>query len=197
MMYNVYNARKREGMGLSMTVKELIMRYDIRDGATMNRPGSLFIARQREVTKDNMLDEIKARKAEILACFAAEREARVNARAAREARIKGIEGLKEIQAAIADLAEWRREFNASFDGEGAVGGLGVRKMPEYDIDGMIQRYPRAAAYIRAKEYADKANSELSRIGSRALDDVIDGDWQSAMRQMEKDLDEYADRHLWD
>lgn len=180
-----------------MTVKELIRHYDIRDGATMNKPGSLYIARQREVTKDNMLDEIKARKAEILAYFAAEREARVNARAAREAKIKAIEGLSDIQAALADLAAWRREFSASFDGEGAIGGLGVRKMPGYDIDGMMQRYPRAAAYIRAKEYADKENSELSRIGSRAMDGVIDGDWQSAMRQMEKDLDEYADRHLWD
>ena len=180
-----------------MTPKELIKRYDIRDGEMMGKPGALFIARQDAVMRDRMLDEIKARKPEILAYFAAEREAKRDAKAEREAKIKAIEGLEDIQNAIADLAAWQREFNASFDGEYAVGGLGVRDYPHYDIDAMMQRYPQAAAYLRAKEYADKQNTELSIIGEKALNAVIDGNWQSAMEQMDKDVDEFTRRHMWD
>lgn len=180
-----------------MTVKEMIDNYDIRDGATMGKPGALYIARQAEVMRDNMLNEIKTHKADIMAHFAAEREAKVNAKAAREARIKAIEGLADIKEAIADLAKWQREFNASFEGEGAVGGLGVRNYPEHDIDAMMQRYPHAAAYLRAEEYANKTNYELATIGKKALEAVIEGDWQAAMAQMDKDIDAYTTRNMWD
>lgn len=180
-----------------MTTKELIDTYDIRDGATMGKPGALFIARDTKVVRDKMLNEIKARKPEILAYYATEREAKANAKAAREARIKAIDGLADIKAAIADFAAWQREFNASFEGEGAVGGLGVRNYPEHDIDAMMQRYPHAAAYLRAEEYANKTNYELATIGKKALEAVIDGDWQAAMAKMDKDIDAYTTRHMWD
>ena len=177
-----------------MTTEELIDRYGIKDGATMGKPGALFISRQQQVKRDNMLDEIKSRKPEILAHFAAKREGAKQAAQAREAKIKSIEGLDIIQSAIADITAWRTEFSASFDD---VGGLGVRPSPNYDIKSMLERYPHAAAYLRAKEYADKSNYELSGIGKNALDRVIDGDWEAAMVQMDKDLEAYTDRHLWD
>ena len=180
-----------------MTTKELIQLYDIRDGAAMGKPGALLIARQNAVLRDKMLDEIKTRKPEILAYFAAEREAKSNAKAEREARIKAIDGLAEIQNAIADIAAWRREFNASFEGDDAIGGLGVRECPHYDVDAIMKRYPQAAAYLRAKEYADKENVELSIIGKKALDAVINGEWQNAMEQMDKDIDAFTEKHMWD
>lgn len=180
-----------------MTTTELIERYGIKDGAQYGKPGAIRIMKDKLCMMEKALPEIQAHKAEILAYLAAEREAKERAEAEREAKIKAIEGLKEIQDAIEDMNNWREEFSASFEGEGAVGGLGVRAKPEYDIDGMMQRYPQAAAYIKAKKYAVKSNYELSAIGDKALEGVINGDWKAAIDTMEAELKEYTDRHLWD
>lgn len=192
MWYTVFRSNER---GLTtMTITEIINIYNIRDGATMGKPGAIYIANAKQATKDNMLDEIKARKPEILKHFADERARKEAEVAERKAKIDAIPGLKEINAAIDDLAAWRREFNASFDD---VGGLGVRAKPEYDLDAMMAQYPQAAAYIKAEEYAHKTNYELSSIGKRALEGVINGNWEEAIDQMNKELKAFTDRHFWD
>lgn len=178
-----------------MTTKELISRYDIFD--PQNGNGTIGIRNKDAVMRDNAIDEIKARKAEIIAYFAAERKAEADAKAERESRIAQIDGLAEIKAAIADLEKWNSEFERSFEGANACGGFGVRSKPDVDIDALKQKHPRAAAYLRAEEEVYSGNYEVAEIGRKALEEVIYGDYEKAMDEMGKDIKAYVDRRIWD
>ena len=178
-----------------MTIKELIDKYGIEE-ATGEHAGNIYVRYGREAQRDNAVQEIKAKKPEILAYFAQRREAAKQAREEREAKIAAIEGLAELKAAYTDLIKWQREFEASFESEDG-GGFGVRPKPQYDIGGMLARYPQAAAYLKAEDEAHKSNYELSEIGKRALETVIAGDWEKAMETMQAEIKAFTERHLWD
>ena len=184
-----------------MTIEQLIRRYTLSLTINPATNQEALLADLKAIKRDNATEEIKQKKAEIMEYLRAEKaekerlaeEAQKKAKE-RSERIKQIDGLKEIQDAIEDLEQWQYEFDRSFDD---VGGLGVRPMPEYDIKAMRQKYPRADAYLRAENEWLKSNYELSDIGKRALEEVIFGDWQKAMEMMDKEIKEFADRHLWD
>jgi len=176
-----------------MTVKELINRYNI----IPEPDGRLRVRNVRMAKKDNAVPEITRRKAEIMAYFEQEKEEKAKAKKERQEKIEAIEGLAEIKKAIQEKAEWQIRFNQSFEGEGAVGGMGVGEYPKYDIKGMLQKYPRAAAYLKAEEYEQKQNIELSIIGEKALSEVVFGDYEKAMRDMEQELKNFREKHLWD
>lgn len=113
----------------------------------------------------------------------------------RRRKIEEIEGLTEIELAKDDLNKWYEEFEDSFSD---CGGLGVRKKPSYNFDEMSEKYPRAAAYLKAKEYADSANFMKSSIGEKAVEAIINNeDFQSVICQMEKEWSDYADEHMFD
>ena len=133
----------------------MIDRYGLRlatrfDGGKLVKTGNILISRSQLVQKDNALADIKAAKPEIIACLEAQETAERAALEERERKIAAIPGLKEIQAAQEDVAAWNKEFRESFED---VGGLGVRKKPEYDFDAMFAEYPVAAAYLKALSYS--------------------------------------------
>jgi hypothetical protein len=185
----------------NMTIEQLVRRYTLSITINPATNQEALMADLGAIKRDNAKEEIKQKKAEIMAYLKdqrAEDEKRAEEARQREKdrseRIKQIEGLKEIQDAIEDLERWQYEFDKSFDD---VGGLGVRPKPDYDIKAMRQKYPRADAYLRAEEEYLKSNYELSAIGKRALEEVIFGDWQKAMETMDKEIKEFVDRHIWD
>lgn len=175
-----------------MTVDEIIKRYDLRriDNDRFVCKNSLLLK------KENARDELIAKKAEI--------KARLNELAEKEklkcedrmARINAIEGLDEIQSAIIDLKNWHYEFEKSFDD---VGGLGVRKKPEYDFEAMYKKYTRAAAYLKAEKMADKDNYELSAIGRKALDRIIyePDNYDKVIEEMEREVNQFVEKHMFD
>ncbi|MBQ2063443.1 MAG: hypothetical protein II456_02590 [Firmicutes bacterium] len=174
-----------------MTIREMIDRYAIIEG-TGDKRGKIYVGRASLADREGTFDEIRARKGEILKYF----EDQARDAELRAAKVRSIEGLDIITAAIADMNGWRREFNASFDSEDG-GGFGVRPHPDHDIDALMQRYPRAAAYLKAKEYADKESLSLSEIGKRAVDRILDGDYVNAISDMQSEIKAFVDRHLWD
>jgi hypothetical protein len=185
----------------NMTIEQLVRRYTLSITINPATNQEALMADLGAIKRDNAKEEIKQKKAEIMAYLKdqrAEDEKRAEEARQREKdrseRIKQIDGLKEIQDAIEDLDRWQYEFEKSFDD---VGGLGVRPKPDYDIKAMRQKYPRADAYLRAESEYLKSNYELSAIGQRALEEVIFGDWQKAMETMEKEIKVFADRHIWD
>lgn len=181
----------------AMTTAELIRKYKIvlMDHNTPYGKPALRIYNDRDAIKDGAVQEIKARKAEIIAYFAAEREAAANAHYHRLAKINAIEGLKEITAAEREIAAWHAEFNRQANTEDGV--LCMPEYPKYDLKAMYAQYPHAAAYIKAREYAEKENDELAAIGRKALDAVIDGDYTTAMAAMDADIEKFTDAHMWD
>ena len=80
------------------------------------------------------------------------------------ALIQLMEDSAERQAAMDDLNAWKKEFNDSFRD---CGGLGVRAKPMYDFDKLYATYPRAAAYLKAEEYADSSHYAKSAAGKKA------------------------------
>lgn len=184
-----------------MTIEKLIEKYGIDQCSKLTENGYVYenkiMVRYPDIAKrDDALEEIKTRKQEIIAYFEGKREAEQRELREREEKINAIDGLKEITDAIEDLNEWQVEFEKSFNN---VGGFGVRPHPEYDLEGMYKKYPAAKAYIDAKKYTLKENVELSIIGKKALERIINSpeDHKEIMEDMKKDLNAFAEKHLWD
>lgn len=143
-----------------------------------------------------VLPTLKECKEEVLA-YLKEQEAERKARYEdRVSRINAIEGLSEIKEAQDDLARWRYEFNKSFDD---VGSFGVRPKPNYDMDELYEKYPIAASYLKAENYRNKENVELSTIGEKALERIIyhPEEHLEAIEEMNRDLEAFRDRHAFD
>lgn len=170
-----------------MDIKTLVERYSI----TIN--GDMLRVSRRVPEKE--LAWIKEHKPEIMAYIREKAEEERKARAERERKISEIEGLSVIDAAHEDLAKWRREFERSFD---EVGGQGVRPKPQYDLPALYAKYPRACAYIKAREYSYSSNYAKAHCGKEALEKIINGeDYESAIRDMDGAWLAYCEEHIWD
>lgn len=177
-------------------IDELIKKYRLQ----YLEDNDKFIVRESDLArKDKVLDELKALAPEIKARFRKIRAEERKMYEERQKRIAAIEGLDEIRKAQNDLALWHKEFSASFNGEYAVGGMGVRAKPEYDLKAMYEKYPVAAAYLKAKAQSEKSNYELSEIGKKALEEIINNptDYKHILKQMEREIKEFTDHHMWD
>lgn len=159
-----------------------------------------FIVRESDLArKDNVVDELKTLAPEIKTRFReiwAEERKRYQE---RQEKISAIEGLDETRKAQNDLVLWHKEFFTSFDGENAVGGFGVSPKPKYDLKSMYEKYPIAAAYLKAEAQSEKSNYELSGIGKKALEEIVNNptNYKNILEQMEREIKEFTDRHMWD
>ena len=147
------------------------------------------------VKRDGAGPLIKAHKPEIIAWLKT-REAEANAAAeVRRAKIAAIPGLAEIRAAQNEVTAWDKEFNRLAESEDGVSVFRTR--PQYDFAAMSAKYPQAAAYLKAESLSLKSNYELAAIGDKALEMVIDGEWQAALDYIKVENDKFVERHLWD
>ena len=90
-----------------MTVEELVKRFRI----TKAENGKIRFWGKPEAAKYR--DEIRSKKAEIIAYLDAQAEAKRKAYEERKAKIAAIEGLKEIRDAKYDLEAWHRGHTQS------------------------------------------------------------------------------------
>lgn len=178
-----------------MNAQELILRYRIAlqiDGHGQPT-GNLAVYRADKAA----LAAIKAAKPEIVSMLLEQREAGIRAEQERQKKIAAITGLREIEAARADLVNWKLEFDASFDSENG-GGVGVRPKPKYDMDAMYAQYPRAKAYLDAQDFASSENDAKSAAGRKALEAIINGkNHEQAIDTMNSEWAAYCEAHLWD
>lgn len=178
-----------------MNTQELIQRYKIalKIDEHGQPTGNLVVYRADKAA----LAAIKAAKPEIVAALLAQREAGLRAEQERLAKIDAIPGLREIEAARADLVNWKLEFDASFDSENG-GGVGVRPKPKYDMDALYAKYPRAKAYLEAQDFAESDNDAKAAAGRKALEAIINGEnHEQAIHTMNSEWAAYCESHLWD
>lgn len=171
----------------ALEIREFINKFSIsRETDRSGKPtGRIQVANVEAVKADPAAPErIRELKPEIMEFFSA-------------AYHPEIEGLAEIRKAEAELSAWHRKFERSFEGENAVGGMGVGPKPQHDIKAMLDEYPRAAAYLKAERNASKSNIELSEIGRKAELEIIFGDYREAMEHMEAAEKAFTERHIWD
>lgn len=175
-----------------MEIKGLIERY----GISLYGEDKIRIDNVRLVKKDKAEEMIKSQKPEIMSYLKEEKMDEKRACEEREAKIKAIEGLEEICNAIEEQIKWREDFNRAM--ESPDGCVRMRAKPEDNIDELRQKYPRAAAYLTAEDESLKRNHELSAIGKRALEAIINGeDHEDVMARMKDEQDAFANRHMWD
>lgn len=145
--------------------------------------------------KDNMDDTIRTNKADILAILRDRREAKRKAYEDRKRKIEAIEGLNEILECRNAWANWHADFEHMMETESAIMHVSAPITKEKDLR---EKYPRADAYLKAQHEANKSNYELSAIGRKALERIIDGDdYLSAIEAMDLEIAEFVKKHAWD
>lgn len=178
-----------------MELKEMVKKYGVSlynpsaaYRAENNLPsGELLYVENIDLLKsDNMSDYIREHKQEIID-FLKESEAKVSA----------IPGLKEIETSEKEWRKFRYNFNASFDSENAAGIQANMKMPDSDPAALRKKYPQADAYLQMKNLASSYNFELSAIGDKAIEMVIDGNWQKALKYADHEQQKLVEKHQWD
>lgn len=94
----------------------------------------------------------------------------------RRAKVAAIEGLAELRAAQADLSK------AGIDDLADM----LQKRDE-----LWSKYPRAAAYMEAERWISSENPVKVRLGSRAMEKILDGDDpEAAIQEMSQGLDAF-------
>lgn len=177
-----------------MTTKELIDRYGI---VPINGTGNIQATRGALIRTDNAQDEIRSRKAEILAYFQTRDEDRERAHKTQAAKIAAIDGLRELQAAIEAVRKYNGNFRKMMEDE-YNDGIFPPEKPSVNLDDLRARYPRAAAYLRAESWTFASNSAKNSAGRKALNRIIEGeDYAAAIADMEKEFDQYLDEQRWD
>lgn len=145
--------------------------------------------------KDNMDDTIRTNKADILAILRDRKASKRKAYEERQNKIKAIEGLAEIMEYRNAWANWHEAFEHMMENGSGVMHVSAPTTKEKDLR---EKYPRADAYLRAQHEADKSNYELSAIGKKALERIIDGDdYLSAIEDMDSEIEEFVKKHSWD
>lgn len=136
--------------------------------------------------KINILDELKA-----------DYDRRQAAMRERERKINSIEGLQEIRDAYHAEDRYRAAFERMMDDESNDGACPPTR-PTADIPALLEKYPRAAAYLEAERYSMAAHYVKAAAGRKAIDAIIDGeDYQAAIAAMEKKWADHVAASIWD
>lgn len=177
---------------MEMKLEEIIKKYDIR---YMNGNVCMEERCMKRAEKDGMLDTIKELKGETIAYFKNKEEREAQEAKEREEKIRAIEGLAEIESCRMAWSEWRAEFNDMMETGSSFMNT---PRPSMEVKELRKKYPRADAYLTALAEANKTNYEMSDIGSKAVERIINGeDYTQVLSDMKKDMKEFLDRHIWD
>lgn len=177
-----------------MTAKELIEKYELFEQNGMVGIPNMYMTGSN---KESLLAEIKARKPEILEELRKKEEEARAAAAERQAKIDAIEGLKEIDDLRDAWAEYHRKFDEMMDDE-YNDGVNPPTPPKQKPEDLMDQYPRAAAYIKARSYAGAANFRKHAAGKKSVDRIINGeDYNKAISDMESEWTAHVRSHAWD
>lgn len=173
-----------------MTTQELIEKYRI-----SRHREKLWVGNGDAVTQDGSLDEIKARKSEIIAFLEQIEAEQKRVAEERRAKINAIEGLKELQNAIHEAEAYQIAFSKFIENDG-IGECPVK--PSADIDALKQTYPAAAAYVLAESWYYSSHYVKSAAGKSALEQIINGeDCTAVIKSMQNNWSAYCEEHIWD
>ena len=145
-------------------IKSMIERYQITDCHN----GNIGIYNTKGITQEEVRT-IKAAKPEILAYFAAEREAQEAEQEWRRRNFEAIEGLVELRDARAA-----------------------------HVKALETKYPAAVFALSMEQRNYGSNYELAAMAKRAYDALCDGqDWQEVKATYDAENSAFTERHSWD
>ncbi len=138
--------------------------------------------------EDGVIAELKARKAEIIDAIKAQAAAKKAAEEDRKNRINAIDGLAEIKAAQSRIFARSMKIDEVTNGDGDFSFVDTTK-EEYDFEAAYQKYPKAAAYLKAEALSENRDEKLAKVGKKALDEILYGDWEKAVEMMNSEKNE--------
>lgn len=107
----------------------------------------------------------------------------------RKAKVAAIEGLDEIRAAIKNRFAY---FQAKMRFE--RGEIEFEDVPVYnpgEVEALEKKHPRAAAYLEADRWISTQNIIKVRLGSRAMEKILNGeDPEAVIQEMSRGLDAF-------
>lgn len=175
-----------------MQVQELIKNYQI----SLAGPDRLRV-NARLAQADGAMDEIKAKKPEIIACLTEKQHKAERAAAERAAKINAIPGLDELRSALEDSARFRAAFRRMMADE-HNDGVSQPPKPSTDPEEVASKHPRAAAFVKAETWSHAEHDVKAAAGATALEKIINGeDHEAALAAMEAEWNNYCNKHLWD
>ncbi len=172
-------------------VRNLVAKYSIRlvDEQTLY---SIVPKRTSKSKMEEIQKEIKSAKPQIIVYLKQQKEEEQKRRAAeleRQKKIAGIEGLDYLD----HLAhEWNSYSDQQYS---YIASGGLKKRPQEPVETLEEasaRFPRAAAYRKARGYEMTSNDMKSAAGRKAMRRIKDGeDHLMVIQEMEKEWNKAA------
>jgi len=171
-------------------IEAIIRKYKITDKGN----GMLSVAVRPSESEMDLLKRIKP---EVLAYFAEEKARKQARREARQAKINAIEGLQELRNALDDEARYARAFDRMMENE-CNDGVNPPKRPTVKSADLKEKYPRAAAYIKAENWSFSNNYAKSAAGEKAMKRIVDAeDYETVLADMETAWSAHYKERMWD
>lgn len=138
----------------------------------------------------------KAHKPEIMAYLLNKEQAEARAAADRQAKIDGIEGLKELDAAAEKLLNQRETFTKQWESGSSI--YTAPTITAEDFEALCKKYPRAAAYREALNGSLASHDVKATAYNKALEKIINGeDYTKALADAAAEWKAYCDEHILD
>lgn len=115
---------------------------------------------------------VQEHKAEIIDILKQKELAEEQQRLEHRRKIESIEGLVELQTAISDWNKYNNAMSRYIDRD-CIGTAPVK--PAVTVDELTEKYPRAAAYIKADQWSYSSHYYKASCGERAKKAILDGD----------------------
>lgn len=174
---------------LNEKIEELVKKYGIE---IYSRDNTKLKSYPWLAENEEDRDFVRDHRAEIMAFLKEREQEKERAYQEQQRKIDGIKGLREIREAENAYENYRYEYDR-FIANGAIGSW--PKEPTAKVAELKKKYPRAAAYMKAEEFKRDYNSAKAVAGEKAQQKIIDGyDFNKAIKEMEKEWDEYCKKH---
>ena len=170
-------------------IKNLVSKYNITEVS-----GQLRAIMPKKKNPEDV-EKIKTWKPEILKYLSSEKAKTED----RENRINSIDGLSEIRNCRIDWEVYNSARKSAMERMMETGASEMRaEKPEVTVSELMERFPKAAAYLQAEALAWKTNYEMSEIGKKALERIIfENNFESVIADMNEELENLKSTHLWD
>lgn len=169
--------------------EEMIKKYNIR--LSTGKDKLVVNGKIGKSQKDK--EYVKAHKDEIVDILIQKEKQEEYERNEYRRKIESIEGLIQLESLISDWSKYNNDMSRFIERD--CTGKPPTK-PEVTVEEMSEKYPRAAAYIKADRWSYSAHYYKSSCGTRAKEAILNGEnYEDAISDMKSAWKKYTEEHI--
>lgn len=108
-------------------------------------------------------------------------------------KVESIEGLVELQTAISDWNDYHNAMNRFIERD-CTGEAPVK--PSVTVEELTEKYPRAAAYVKADQWSYSTHYYKASCGDRAKAAILDGqNYKDVIDNMKSAWNKYTEENV--